>query len=146
MKNKWIVIAGVLGLVATRFVGQHYFYDPLTAFFHMADYKTHELPAIHSGRFAFFLSLRYALNMFWSVLMVYFWFGKKDLVRLTLQIMGAAYLVLLPQVVFLSSWATPDQYAWLFYARRLLIHPLLILILLPAYMYYVYEQKQQKND
>jgi exosortase F-associated protein len=113
----------------------------------MADYKAHELPAIHSGRLAFFLSLRYALNMFWSVLVVYFWFGKKDLVRLTMQIMGAAYLVLLPQVVFLSSWATPDQYAWLFYARRLLIHPLLILILLPAYMYYVYEQKkQQKND
>lgn len=146
MKNKIFIALCVLGLVTVRFVSNQFFYDPLTAFFHDADYKMHALPAIQIPVFTFFLLLRFALNTGIGALLVYFSFKKIELVRLTLLISAVVGVVLIPQVVWLSIGASPDEYAWLFYARRMLIHPLLILILLPAYMYYVYDLKKATHD
>lgn len=146
MKNKLVIASCVIGLVAVRFISNQFFYDPLIGFFHNADYKLQTLPEIQLVLFSIHLLLRFGLNTTISTLLVYFLFHRKGLVRLTLIISAILGVILIPQVIFLSVRASPDEYAWLFYTRRMLIHPLLILILLPAYMFHIHESKQGSND
>lgn len=146
MRNKIFIAVSIVGLIAIRFVAGKWFYDPLISFFHDPEYLQHSLPEINVFSFSFFLFLRFLLNTFFGVLLVYFAFKQKALVQLTLIISGGLFAILFPQVIGLSVWASPDEYAWLFYTRRMLIHPVLILILLPAYLYYVYDSKQPQND
>lgn len=125
----------ILALVSVRMVGSHIFYDPLIAFFHLADYQIQPLPEIESWKYSFSLFARFMVNTLITLALVKVIFNKPELVKLTFVILGIVFVLLAPTLIWLVNSADLDQYRYLFYIRRILIHPLLTLILIPAFLY-----------
>jgi exosortase F-associated protein len=139
-KGVYIVLI-VLALASVRLIGGRVFYDPLIAFFHIPDYQNYPLPEIEFWKFIGALVLRYAINSILTLSLVYIIFRKYDLVKLTTIIYALVFVVLVPLFLWWAWHAEPNQYRYLFYVRRILIHPILTLILIPALLYHDKGQK-----
>lgn len=131
----------IVGLVAVRLVGGRLFYDPLIAFFHVPNYQDFSLPEIEFWKFTGALILRYSMNAILTLGLVYVIFKKLDLVKLTAIIFTIIFVILVPVFLWWAWHAEPNQYRYLFYVRRILIHPVLTLILIPALLYHDKGQK-----
>jgi exosortase F-associated protein len=125
----------VFALVAVRMVGSQIFYDPLINFFHLPDYQNQPLPEIEGWKYSFSLFARFMLNTLITLGLVQSIFSKPDLVKLTFVLLGLVFVILAPILIWLVFNADFDQYRYLFYIRRILIHPILTLILIPAFLY-----------
>lgn len=130
-----LILLGVLGLVMVRYFEQDLFYDPLMFFF-QGDYRTQELPPIDAFAFGQSLILRFFLNMVFGLLLIKGWFQKISLAQFTILIGLVFFLVLAIALIFLLTYYQVGHYHQLFYVRRFLIHPIIILILLPAFYFY----------
>lgn len=122
-------------LVLVRFFEDSLFYDPLIHFFER-DYLYGNVPEIEMSRLLFFLIIRYTLNTLISLLIIYVAFLDLEIVKfasilyaLLFLMGGGIFTVMLFNLDYLDYMA-------LFYVRRFLIHPLFVLILLPAFYYY----------
>lgn len=145
-KRTLYIVLAILGLVSVRLVGRHLFYDPLIPFFHQADYMLKPLPDLVYWKYFTFLFLRFIINSAFTLIIVKELFGKPDLIRLTAFILGLTFLVLAPILMLLIWNGESSNYQYLFYARRILIHPVLTLILIPAYLYHQRSIKRNSND
>ncbi len=143
IKKSIYIVLIVIALAGVRLIGGHLFYDPLIEFFHIPDYQNHLLPEIHFWKFSSAVLLRYGINMILTLMLVQVIFQKRDLVKLTVSILGIVFVVLFPLFLWGVWHAEPEQYRYLFYVRRILIHPVLTLILIPAL---IYHEKGQKNE
>jgi exosortase F-associated protein len=144
-RNVYIVFL-IFALVGVRVVGAHIFYDPLIPFFHNSEYQLMAIPEIDEWKFAFSLLIRFLLNTGLTLLLVKVIFDKPELIKLTGVILGMVFLVLTPMFLWLVFNAEPEQYRYLFYIRRILIHPVLTLILIPAFLYHERASKKTNND
>ncbi|MGB8705465.1 MAG: exosortase F system-associated protein [Gillisia sp.] len=133
---KILGIAVLVGLlVGVRLYEERIFYDPLICFF-KADYLNGNIPVFETGPLLWNVFIRYWLNSIISMGIIYIAFLNRDILKFSLLLYSLffigcflAFLVLIlnvEQLPFLS----------LFYIRRFLIHPILILVLLPAFYYY----------
>ncbi|MFT4753691.1 MAG: exosortase F-associated protein [Salibacteraceae bacterium] len=145
-KHKWLAVIGLLGFVMVRFASSRIFYDPLIHFFHQGDYQIQELPDIIYWKFMISLFFRFGTNTLLTLFIVHIIFEKIDLVKLTAIILGGMFLLLSPILLILLFIGNPDNYQFLFYTRRVLIHPVLALILIPAYLYHQRTFKINSND
>ena len=125
----------IFALVAVRMVGPHVFYDPLIDFFHLPNYQNQPLPDIEGWKYGFSLFARFSLNTLITLGLIKEIFNKSDLVKLTFILLGLVFVILAPILIWLVYNADFDQYRYLFYTRRILIHPILTLILIPAFLY-----------
>lgn len=116
-------------------VGKDIFYDPLNAFFHIPDYQNHSLPDVVLWKFGISLFFRYVINTFLTLALVQVIFDNKDLLKFTLILYLGVFIVLIPVLLGLIANGEVDQYRYLFYTRRVLMHPILTLILIPAFLY-----------
>ena len=80
--------------------------------------------------------LRFLLNTIISLTILYVAFRNWSIIKFASLIFTAFFVVLFPLFVYLMQNVTPDDYLAAFYVRRFLAHPVLILILLPAFFYY----------
>lgn len=128
-------------LAAVRFFEEVLFYDPLLYYFESDYLEATPLPAFNFFKLLFSLSFRYWLNSVLSLLILYIAFRKTDIVRFTLILMTIAYFILVPFYGYILKNYDPEHYIALFYTRRFLIQPVLILLLLPAF-YYQSKQKE----
>lgn len=133
-KSIYIILL-VIGLVAVRFMSPYLFHDPLIEFFHSAEYYNNPLPEINLGFFTISLFIRFAINTSLTLGLVYVLFEKVELIRLTTFIYIGVWVILFPILILLVFYASGDEYRYLFYIRRILIHPVLTLILIPAFLY-----------
>tara|TARA_R110002050_G_scaffold176775_1_gene309762 strand:+ start:23348 stop:23782 length:435 start_codon:yes stop_codon:yes gene_type:complete len=133
----------IIALISVRMVGAAIFYDPLIAFFHLPDYQIQPLPQIAWGKYVFSLVLRYSVNTLITLGLVKVIFNKPELLKLTFYILGIVFLILSPVLIWLVFNADFDQYRYLFYIRRILIHPVLTLLLIPAFLYH---QRANKSE
>lgn len=129
----------VLALVAIRALETQLFYDPFAAYF-KDDYLSLPFPKFNTLSLLISLTLRYGLNALFSVSIVYCLFKDWEITKFV----SALYLlffVLLIAAFFLLVIYT-DQYNnfIVFYVRRFLIHPILLLLFIPAIFY----QKKMK--
>jgi len=145
-KNSIITVVAVLGLIAVRVVGSTLFYDPLIEFFHHGDYQLNALPTMDYGKFLFSLFSRFLINSLLTLVIVKSVFDSHGLIKLTTVILGLTFLLLTPILIVLMSNGNSDYYQYLFYVRRILIHPVLTLILIPAYLYHQRSLKLRTND
>lgn len=145
MNNKEVVFAifAVFGLIAVRFLAPVVFYDPLIHFFHQSDYQIKALPPIHFASLFFSLFLRFLLNSVLTLVIIKGVFKRDELIRLTAIILSVLFVMFTPVLFYLIWGGSPENYQFIFYVRRILIHPLLALILIPAYLYH---QKKSKAN
>lgn len=136
------IVLIIVGLASVRFIGAFAFYDPLIAFFKSADYHSQMLPEISMPKFIGSMALRYAVNTILTLLLIYVTFQKIELVRVSVFIYILVFLLLMPALIALIYFASGDEFIYLFYVRRILIHPVLTLILLPAFLYHERQLKK----
>lgn len=129
-----LIIGLFLTLILIRAYGSSLFYDPFIVYF-QHDYLHSPIPEYSVFKLFISLFFRYFLNTLISLVIIYLAFQKKGLVRFSARfyliaflVLGAAYFVLL-QIGFENGHLLG------FYVRRFLIHPVFVLILLPAFYY-----------
>ena len=136
--NKWVKL-GIIGvliilLFLVRAYGTKLFYDPFIAYF-KHDYLNSSIPGFNTIKLFFNLFLRYSLNAFISLAIIYVAFQKRDLVIFSIKFYVIAFIVLSLVYYLLLRVGMADGYLFTFYVRRFLTHPIFILILLPAFYY-----------
>lgn len=136
-KTSRIVQIGILVLLlaAIRYFEQDLFYDPLIQFF-KSDYLLGIIPPMDMARLMFNLTLRYGLNTIISLGIIYIGFRDLNILKFSALLYGILYVLATAVFIFLVLNIEREHYLALFYVRRFLIHPLFLLILLPAFYYY----------
>lgn len=116
------------------------FYDPLIVYF-QNDYLYSKMPKVNTWKLVVDILLRYTLNSLITLGVIYLAFDKKKFVKFAGFFLMLAFMILIFVFVFLLKSEFKDGYLFPFYIRRFLIHPLFLLLLLPAFYY----QKLNKN-
>jgi exosortase F-associated protein len=132
---KWLIVFTLfVFLVLVRAFEAKLFYDPLIMHFKY-HYLYEALPEFNTLKLFFNVFLRYVLNTIISLGIIYVIFKNKRLIKFSIKFYFVAFIVMsLVYYVLLSTEIMNDQ--WLtFYVRRFLIHPLFVLILVPAFYY-----------
>ncbi|MFV8281153.1 exosortase F system-associated membrane protein [Christiangramia marina] len=143
MKKRYKIILisfMVLLLAAIRFFEDSLFYDPLIAFFR-SDYLLGIIPPMNMAELMIHLSIRYALNSAISLGIIYIAFQNRSMLKFSVILYALLYLGAVSAFIFLVLNIEREHYLALFYVRRFLIHPLFLLILLPAFYYYRISQR-----
>ncbi len=139
MKNlKKISVIGVLVilLVLVRLFEHQLFYDPLIDFYRFGGYLSGAIPEIDFPKLFLNLSFRFWLNSAISLLILYVAFLDKNILKFAALLYGVIFLVGITVFGLYVFNLTAENAMTLFYIRRFLIHPVFILILLPAFYYY----------
>jgi exosortase F-associated protein len=85
-------------------------------------------------------AFRFLLNTIISLTILYVVFQEKGIVKFSVFVYALAFLILFPWMVWLIANASPESnYNILFYVRRFLIQPIILLLLLPAFYYHKYK-------
>ena len=136
--SRWVRILLIVGLfvllMLVRAYGSFLFYDPFIAYFRH-DYLIAPIPEYDTLKLFLSLFLRYTLNTVISLLIIYLAFQKKGLVRFSVRFYTAAFIVLSVVYYLLLQIGFENGHLFGFYVRRFLIHPVFVLILLPAFYY-----------
>ncbi|MCB7481502.1 exosortase F system-associated membrane protein [Christiangramia sediminis] len=125
----------ILMLTAVRFFEQDIFYDPLIVFF-KSDYLLGIIPPMDMAELMINLTFRYALNTMISLTIIYISFRDLNILKFSAILYVVLYILATAVFIFLVLNIEREHYLALFYVRRFLIHPLFLLILLPAFYYY----------
>lgn len=111
------------------------FYDPLLDYF-KRDYKNLPIPQMDNLKLYLNIIFRFSMNSLISLGILRFIFKDKDILRLSAFLYIILFLLLFLTFVFIIETATTSTDPWaLFYIRRFLIQPLLLLLLLPAFYF-----------
>jgi len=139
-RNK-IIAVGILFvlLVAIRAFEDYLFYDPFSLYF-KNDYLSLPFPVFNSLSLLISMGMRFGLNSIISLLIIYCLFKDWGLTKFA-AVIYVFFFVLLITAFFVLVLFT-DQYNnfVVFYVRRFLIQPLLLLLFIPAIFY----QKRMK--
>lgn len=129
-----LVILLFLLLAGVRYFENHLFYDPLIAFF-KSNFNQLPLPELIIPKFYFHITFRYGLNTILSLAILWFLFRKWEILKISALIYTVFFIVLMAAMVFVVDVSEAGNYQVLFYIRRFLIQPLLILLLIPAFYF-----------
>ncbi|QVY64954.1 exosortase F system-associated protein [Polaribacter sp. Q13] len=136
--NKYIKIALVLILFLLLFVvrstASKLFYDPLVLYF-KNDYLYKNIEQIDVWRLMINMLYRYLLNSVITLGLIWVLFERKDYLKFSGFFLMIAFMILMVVFVFLVKDQFKSGYLLPFYIRRFIIHPLFLLILLPAFYY-----------
>lgn len=129
------IIAGLfLLLILVRAFGTDIFYDPFIEYFRN-DYLNKPIPDYNGFKLSLNILFRYALNTVISLAIIYVAFQKKGLVKFSIKFYVAAFVVMGILYFILLQFEMINGHLFTFYVRRFLIHPVFVLILLPAFYY-----------
>lgn len=137
-----IVLILVVFLVAVRAFEDVLFYDPFLDYF-KGDFTSQPLPDTDILKLSLHMLLRYAINMFFSLAIIYTLFENVELTKFA----GALYVIFFVVLMLLLYSAIAfglTNKMILFYIRRFLIQPLFVLIFVPAF--YFQERVSKKNN
>ncbi len=136
--NKYIKIVLALVLFLLLFVVRSYesqlFYDPLLEYF-KNDYLYKYIYDIDIWRLTVNLLYRYVLNSLISLSIIWVLFEKKSYIKFSGFFYMLAFMILIVVFVLLLRDDFESGYLLPFYIRRFIIHPLFLLLLLPAFYY-----------
>lgn len=127
------LVIGIIGLLLIRAFESQLFYDPLYQFY-KADYLTQSLPEFDKFKLLGAISLRYFLNTVFSLVIIVALFPGKNVLKICTWVYFIFFIVgIVLFYIVLEFFA--DQIFGLFYIRRFLIHPVLLLLIVPALFY-----------
>ena len=131
----------VMLLALIRFYEYRLFYDPFLSFYE-DDYLHGRIPQFITSKLLLNVILRFWLNSAVSLAIIYVAFLSKNIVKFSLILYSILFLVCLSLFVFFILNIEDQHYQALFYVRRFLIHPVFVIILLPAFYYYRIKKRQ----
>ena len=121
-------------LVVLRPFGEAVLYDPLEIYF-KNDYLKLPLPEMNLLLLGFSVSFKYLLNSLVSIQIIRYALMNEEYTEFAMKIYIWIYALLITFFLVLIIWEPSNSTLLLFYVRRFLMHPLLILILIPAFYY-----------
>ena len=133
-----LVIILVSLLVLIRMFQSELFYDPLLSYF-KSDYSKLPIPEINSLEFIGNITLRFFMNSFISLAILWVLFKDKGIIKLSSILYVIFFIILILALNFLLFYSGSKNLFAIFYVRRFLIQPLLLLVLIPAFYF-------QKNN
>lgn len=133
IKIAFILVLFVL-LILVRAYGTKLFYDPFIKYF-ANDYLKMPMPEYSTLKLYLNIFLRYLLNTVISLAIIYVAFERKPLVVFSIKFYSAAFIILCVFYYFLLQMGFDNGHLLGFYVRRFLIHPVFVLILVPAFYY-----------
>lgn len=125
----------VLLLVLIRYYEDWLFYDPLLEFYH-SEYLHNKVPYFNTFELLLNIFYRFFLNSVISLGIIYIAFFDKNILKFSILLYGLLFLLGFPLLMFLILTIENQNFLALFYVRRFLIHPVFIILLLPAFYYY----------
>lgn len=129
-----LIVLLFLMLIAVRAFVQPYFYDPLIDYF-KNDYLHSTIPQIDLAHFFLNLFYRYILNTIISLAIIYLVYTNLKVLKFSIKFYIVAFIVLSIILIILLKFDLNQGYRLVFYVRRFLIHPVFLLLLLPAFYY-----------
>lgn len=126
-----VLIVGAFALV--RAFEEVLFYDPLLQFF-KGDYQSGMLPPLDKMKLFVGLLCRYAINALLSLAMIQVIFSDRVLTKFAMMLY-IAFFILLTAIFFGLLLQQDVNTLYLFYIRRFLIQPILLLLFIPAFYY-----------
>ena len=136
IKSKLSVFFIVISLVLLAFVRtfeSEIFYDPFIAFY-KSEYFHKSLPDFDSIKLFLNLLFRFSLNSLLSIFIIFKLFKEKSILRIVTYLYLFIGLVLITIFYFYINSSKPD-FMILFYIRRFLIQPILLVLFIPAFYY-----------
>ena len=138
-RNRFILIVlSFVILIGFRGMAQQWFYDPFLAYF-KHDYLSLPVPEIALPTYFLHLFLRYLINSIISLVILYLVFMKWSVVSFCIRFYVLAFILFGLGLFYLMYFQPDTHYLLLFYLRRFLIHPIFLLVLIPAF--YIYNFK-----
>lgn len=138
MKNRFMVFLGVallfMLLVLVRFYERVLFYDPLLDFY-KGNFTTASPPSLDKIKLICYVIVRYFINAVLSIGIIALLFKKKKIVYFTSFVYVIFLILLTPIFSYFIYNFTEDNYLMVFYIRRFLIQPILLLLLLAGLFY-----------
>jgi exosortase F-associated protein len=129
-----LILLLVLLLFLARAISQNFFYDPLHQYF-LGDYLHTSLPKIQLSKYYLFLFIKYFINALLSIGIIHLAFMNTKWTVFSVKFYLFAFFVLSILLVLFLKTDFYNDYLLIFYLRRFLIHPIFILVLLPAFYY-----------
>jgi len=129
-----LIVLLFLMLISVRAFIQPFFYDPLIAYF-KSDYLYTSIPEINFYKFSLNLFIRYSLNTIISLAIIYILFPASKVLKFSVKFYIVSFVILSIVLLTLLKFNQNQDFRLIFYVRRFLIHPLFLLILLPAFYY-----------
>lgn len=124
----------VLCLVFVRVFLEPLFYDPFIAFF-KNDYLFKSIPQIQLLKYLVHITIRFWMNTMISLLILYVLFNNTKTLFFSVKIYVVSFILLIFLLTLQLQAQLFDGYLVLFYIRRFLIHPVILLVLVPAFYY-----------
>ena len=137
IKNKrrlFFIGLALLGLILVRAFEDNLFYDPFLSFF-KTDYQNKQLPDLNCYLLFGNLLLRYALNTFFSLIIIRLLFNERNLMLFSGYLFIFLFVILVIVFFGLLHFSDQPDYLILFYIRRFLIQPLFLVLFIPAFYY-----------
>lgn len=135
-----VLLFGLLFVV--RAYEMELFYDPLILYF-QNDYLYTSIPEIDRWHLIADLFFRYCINSLISIGIIYLIFQKRTFVKFSGFALMLAFMVMIFVFSMLLRTDFESGYLLPFYIRRFIVHPVFLLILLPAFYYYSRSSSQQ---
>lgn len=134
-KNRLVIIFALfVSLVAVRYFATKWLYDPFQSYFDH-DYLLKPIPEYHGIKLFLNMFIRYSINTLISLGIVWMAFHDKELLRFSVKFYLLAFIFLTFIFFAVLNGELKDGYLFAFYIRRFIIHPVLLLILFPAFFY-----------
>ncbi|AWK04086.1 exosortase F system-associated protein [Flavobacterium crocinum] len=136
----FIAVIVILCFALVRSLETQLFYDPFLNYF-KGDFANKPFPKFDSLKLFFGLFFRYFLNSVLSLLLIYVLFQNRDILKFSFIVYGF-FLVLLLGAFFIILEFFPDSVWLLFYVRRFVIQPVLVLLFIPGFYYQLQQSKK----
>jgi len=142
-RYKIIIILGLFFmLMLVRAFATRLFYDPFILYF-KNDYLYKAIPVFVTSKLFLNIFFRYLLNFIFSLIILYVAFQKRSVIQFSILFYTITFVVFMLAFYILLQSGFNKGYLLAFYIRRFLIHPLFVLILLPAFYFQEKEEEIQ---
>lgn len=140
MYNRLAVFGGIVGLILVYVFQLQLFYDPFQVIIpnNVADLNLE----INTSAYILSKVLRYILNDGFALLLIWGLFGNKRYMRFAMLVFLLGLVVLLPLYLVLTLHYYTSAYAFLNHLHRLVLNPVLMMLLIPAFYY----QRRSTNN
>jgi exosortase F-associated protein len=128
------VLICVVGLVAVRVFENVLFFDPFLAFF-KGDFNQKKLPVCDGFWLGLNYFFRYFLNTALSVGILFFIFKSVEVLRFSIAVYLILFVVLMVLFFAILAFNDASLNMILFYVRRFIIQPVLLLLFVPGFYY-----------
>lgn len=143
-KSQIIAVASaIIGFALIRNYEDVLFYDPLLDFF-KGTFSDQPLPEMVEWKLYLNLFLRYTLNTFLSLYVIHSLFKNKEFVKLA-AFLYVVFFIFLIVLFIIAIHFFADRLMFLFYVRRFIIQPMLLLLFVPGFYFQQYDMKKSKS-